>query len=93
MTNFKTSMAILKKEWKFNVSVHWSGMEKKSQNIILNLENRSSRVSTIQNLVNRDAEITNLKDINLLLKSFYEKKFRVTDTKSGSDFNALSSKS
>lgn len=61
--------------------------------LIPNLENKSSRVSAIQNLVNRDVEITNLKDINLLLKSFYEKKFRVTDTKSGSDFNALSSKS
>lgn len=61
--------------------------------LIPNLENKISRVSAIQNLVNRDVEITNLKDINLLLKSFYEKKFRVTDTKSGSDFNALSSKS
>ena len=61
--------------------------------LILNLENKSSRVSTIQNLVNRDVEITNLKSIKLLLKSFYEKKFRVTDIKSGSDFNTLSSKS
>ena len=61
--------------------------------LILNLKNKSSRVSTTQNLVNRDVEIANLKNIKLLLKSFYEKKFRITDTKSGSDFNALSSKS
>lgn len=61
--------------------------------LILNLENKSSKVSTIQNLGNRDVEITNLKDINLWLKSFYEKKSRVTDTKPGSDFNTLSSKS